>query len=415
MASAEMSLAAVPASTAGNENSRVHSTIHQELKTLADAMFQFAERLTEISHKSLPLRRAIDLLKKIQTDSTQDAANDQAIIDKTDRCMGISEDLISVDKKGLNCQDCGELVRIRKQSPDIAGGADVNEDDLDARAGCQGIVFGCTTDENEDIAPLTHLITTRLRKRLSDVRKNDDLRWFRPNGETQIIDFPVTMRRQVAAIQIVPEFVKLPQTLLIDSTEDIPVVQQSLLPTAQTFQKTRDIPQLQCIDKVVDNPVAQVPRVQVVEKTVEIPQLHIFENTAETQTIHGSQTSESMGITLVGQVAQDRVQQRFGRTATSSSFMRNVSVDEDMKEDHSANDLNDVIQLETSQSQFIDRCVQVPTVLQRRVPIASQQQVPVTRKVQKMNMQRQDSSIQGTQQPHNLNKPQQPAEQTEHE
>ena len=128
MARAEMSLAAVPASTAGNENSRVHATIDQELKTLADAMFQFAERLTEMSHKSLPLRRAIDLLKKIQTDSTQDAANDQAIIDKTDCCMGISDDLISVDKKGLNYQDCEELVRIRKQSPDITGGADFNED-----------------------------------------------------------------------------------------------------------------------------------------------------------------------------------------------------------------------------------------------------------------------------------------------
>ena len=78
-----------------------------------------------------------------------------------------------------------------------------------------------------------------------------------------------------------------------------------------------------------------------------------------------------------------------------------------MKGGRSANDLNDVIQLETSQSQFIDRCVQVPTVLQRRVPIATQQQVPMTRKVQKMNMQRQDSSIQSTQQPHNLNKQQQ--------
>ena len=95
--------------------------------------------------------------------------------------------------------------------------------------------------------------------------------------------------------------------------------------------------------------------------------------------------------------------------------MRKASVDEDMKEDHSADDLGGAIQLETSQSQFIDRCVQVPTGLQRRVPIATQQQVPMTRKVQKMNMQRQDSSIQGIQQPHNLNKPQQPAEQTVHE
>ena len=207
-----MSLAAVPASTAGNENSRVHTTIEQELETLADAMFQFAERLTEISHKSLPLRKAIDLLKKIQIDSTQDAANDQAITDKTDCCN----------------QYCEELIRIRRRSPDIAGGAEVNEDDLDARAGYQGIEFGYTTDENEDTAPLTHLITTRSGKSLSDVRKNGDLRWFRPHGETQGIDFPVIRQQQVTAIQVVPGTVKLPQTLLIDSNEDIPVVQQSL-------------------------------------------------------------------------------------------------------------------------------------------------------------------------------------------
>ena len=196
---------------------------------------------------------------------------------------------------------------------------------------------GYATDENEDTAPLTHMIANRLGKRLSDVRKNYDLRWFRPQGETQIIDFPVIIQRQVAADQVVPAIVKLPQTLLIDSAEDIPVVQQSLLPTAQTIQKTKEIPQLQCIDKVVDNPVAQVPRVQVVEKTVEIPQLHIVEKSAETQTIHGTQTSESMVITPVCQVARDRVQQRCGRTTTSSSLMRKVSVDEDMKEDHSAN------------------------------------------------------------------------------
>ena len=59
------------------------------------------------------------------------------------------------------------------------------------------------------------------------------------------------------------------------------------------------------MDKVVDN--LQVPRVQVVEKTVEIPQLQTVEKPAETpqtQTIQGSQTSESLRITPVCQVAQ---------------------------------------------------------------------------------------------------------------
>ena len=88
-------------------------------------------------------------------------------------------------------------------------------------------------------------------------------------------DGPVIMQRQVGAVQVVPKTVELPQTLLIDSVEDIPVV--------------------------------QVPRVQVVEKTVEIPQLQTAKKIAETpqtQTIQGTQAPESLGITPVCQVAQ---------------------------------------------------------------------------------------------------------------
>jgi len=44
----------------------------------------------------------------------------------------------SVDSKGLNYQDCEVLVRIKKQSPDIADGVHVGKDDLDVGAGDQG-------------------------------------------------------------------------------------------------------------------------------------------------------------------------------------------------------------------------------------------------------------------------------------
>ena len=83
-------------------------------------------------------------------------------------------------------------------------------------------------------------------------------------------DVLVIMQRQVAAVQVVPCTVELPQTLLLDSVEDIPVV--------------------------------QVPRVQVVEKTVEIPQLQTVKKiteTPQTQTIKGTQASESLGITCL--------------------------------------------------------------------------------------------------------------------
>jgi S-adenosylmethionine synthetase len=96
------------------------------------------------------------------------------------------DDLASVESKGLNCKTMEVLVKINKQSPDIAGGVHVGKDDLDVGAGDQGIMFGYASDETEDAMPLTILMATRLGKKLTDVRKNGKLWWLRPDGKTQV-------------------------------------------------------------------------------------------------------------------------------------------------------------------------------------------------------------------------------------
>merc|ERR1711862_287029 len=96
------------------------------------------------------------------------------------------DDLSSVDSKGLSDKTCEVLIRINKQSPDIAGGVHVGKDDLDVGAGDQGIMFGYASDETEDCMPLTHSMATRLGKKLTDVRKNGKLWWLRPDGKTQV-------------------------------------------------------------------------------------------------------------------------------------------------------------------------------------------------------------------------------------
>merc|ERR1740129_1671132 len=96
------------------------------------------------------------------------------------------DDLSSVDSKGLSHQSCEVLVRINKQSPDIAGGVHVGKDDLDVGAGDQGIMFGYASDETEDAMPLTHSVATKLGKKLTDVRKSGLLWWLRPDGKTQV-------------------------------------------------------------------------------------------------------------------------------------------------------------------------------------------------------------------------------------
>merc|ERR1712172_33619 len=96
------------------------------------------------------------------------------------------DDLSSVDSKGLSDKTCEVLVRINKQSPDIAGGVHVGKEDLDVGAGDQGIMFGYASDETADCMPLTHSMATRLGKKLTDVRKNGELWWLRPDGKTQV-------------------------------------------------------------------------------------------------------------------------------------------------------------------------------------------------------------------------------------
>jgi len=96
------------------------------------------------------------------------------------------DDLSSVKSKGLDCATCEVLVRINKQSPDIAGGVHVGKSELDVGAGDQGIMFGYASDETENAMPLTHMMATQLGKRLTDVRKDGSLWWLRPDGKTQV-------------------------------------------------------------------------------------------------------------------------------------------------------------------------------------------------------------------------------------
>jgi len=96
------------------------------------------------------------------------------------------DDLSSVKSKGLSCDTCEVLVRINKQSPDIAGGVHVGKSDLDVGAGDQGIMFGYASDETESCMPLTHLMATKLGKTLTEVRKDGTCWWLRPDGKTQV-------------------------------------------------------------------------------------------------------------------------------------------------------------------------------------------------------------------------------------
>ena len=62
-----------------------------------------------------------------------------------------------------------------KQSPDIGSSVHVGKESDDVGAGDQGIIIGYASDEVEEGMPLTHSVTTRLGKKLTEVRKNGEL------------------------------------------------------------------------------------------------------------------------------------------------------------------------------------------------------------------------------------------------
>ncbi len=83
-------------------------------------------------------------------------------------------------KYGFDFHTCAILNAIHSQSPDISQGVDVGG------AGDQGIMFGYACNETEELMPLAIMLAHKLALRLTEVRKNNILKYLGPDGKTQV-------------------------------------------------------------------------------------------------------------------------------------------------------------------------------------------------------------------------------------
>lgn len=101
------------------------------------------------------------------------------------------------EKTDMDYRTCKIDINITKQSSDIAMGVDVGG------AGDQGIMFGYASSETENYMPYAINMAHKLAKRLTDVRKENEITYLRPDGKTQVtVEYEDDMPKRIDTILI---------------------------------------------------------------------------------------------------------------------------------------------------------------------------------------------------------------------
>jgi S-adenosylmethionine synthetase len=130
-------------------------------------------------------------------------------------------------KFGFDSETCGVMTSIHQQSPDIAMGVNPGG------AGDQGMMFGYANNETPELMPMPISLAHKLAKRLTDVRRANEISYLRPDGKTQVtVQYedgkPVRVDKVLVSAQHHPDVTQ--DTIRADLTEKVilPVIPESM-------------------------------------------------------------------------------------------------------------------------------------------------------------------------------------------